>query len=92
MVIHKGTSEIGGTCIELSRGEGTLLLDIDLPLAEGSVPVDLKNIKPQAIVVSHPHQDHYGLIETLDHGVPVFMGELSRNLIEAARLFRHEEP
>jgi|SRR5450759_1856283 ribonuclease J len=92
LVIHKGTSEIGGTCIELSRGEGTLLLDIGLPLAEGSVPVDLKNIKPQAVVVSHPHQDHYGLIETLDHGVPVFMGELSRNLIEAARLFRHEEP
>jgi len=92
LVVHKGTSEIGGTCIELSCGKGILLLDMGMPLAADSIPVDLHKIKPDAVIVSHPHQDHYGLVETLEPEVPVFIGELSRNLIEAARLFCHEEP
>lgn len=92
LTVHKGTSEIGGTCIELSRGKGKLVLDIGLPLAEGSCPVDLSMIKPDAVIVSHPHQDHYGLVEDLDRDVPVFMGELSRNLIEATRVFLHQPP
>ncbi len=92
IVIHKGASEIGGTCIELSHDEGTVLLDIGLPLAEDSVPVDIASMNPDAVIVSHPHQDHFGLIESLDDDMPVYIGELSRRLMDASRVFIGKEP
>ena len=91
IVVHKGTAEIGGTCIELSNSDGIVLLDVGLPLAEDSRPIDPGNINPDAIIVSHPHQDHAGLLELVDPGVPVFIGELSRRLIDASHLFVGKE-
>ena len=32
LVIHRGTHEVGGTCIELTHEDTTILLDVDLPL------------------------------------------------------------
>jgi ribonuclease J len=34
--IHKGTNEIGGTCIELQSGENRILLDFGMPLVNKS--------------------------------------------------------
>jgi ribonuclease J len=91
LIIHKGSQEIGGTCIQLSHASSTILLDVGLPLAEDSIPVDAKNIHTDAVLISHPHQDHFGLIETIDESVPVYCGELSRELMDAARLFTGRE-
>lgn len=67
IVIHKGTSEIGGTCVELSENGVSILLDFGMPLKEGSSPVDVRELKPDAVLVSHSHQDHYGLIELIEY-------------------------
>lgn len=91
LIIHKGSQEIGGTCIQLSHASSTILLDVGLPLAADSVPVDVKNLHPDAVLISHPHQDHFGLIETMDEDIPVYCGELSRELMDAARLFTGRE-
>lgn len=54
--------------------------------------MDIRDLKPDAVLVSHSHQDHYGLLEDLDESIPVYINELSRNLIDATRVFRHLQP
>lgn len=90
LVIHKGSQEIGGSCIQLSQEGTNILLDIGLPLREESKPVDLSTLKPDAIFVSHPHQDHYGLIVDIDPSIPVYMSDLGKRLIDAARIFNRQ--
>ena len=92
LIIHKGSQEIGGTCIQLSQDGTTILLDLGLPLREESKPVDLSTLNPDAIFVSHPHQDHYGLIVDANPSIPIYMSELGKRLIDAARIFSHQAP
>jgi ribonuclease J len=92
LTIHKGTREIGGTCIELEQDGTSILLDIGQPLKKGSKPADLTRVHSAAVIISHPHQDHYGLIEKLPVTVPVYVGECARRLMDASRLFRGRDP
>lgn len=85
--IHRGTQEIGGTVIELSSTNSTVLLDLGLPLSPESQSVDVSLLKPDAVFVSHPHQDHFGLVNELSDDVPIYIGELGKNLIDATKLF-----
>ena len=87
ITIHRGSNEIGGTCIQLSTSNTTLLLDAGLPLSESSVPLDLSSVNPDAVLIIHPHQDHYGLIDEMDPAIPIYLSEVAKNLIEAPRLF-----
>jgi len=96
ITIHRGTNEIGGTCIEVSDGKTRLLLDLGMPLGNfqefsaESLPNSLS--KFDAVIVSHPHLDHYGLIENISPELPVYIGSLSEKFIKAARLFIGEPP
>ncbi|RLA72159.1 MAG: MBL fold metallo-hydrolase [Epsilonproteobacteria bacterium] len=84
--IHKGTDEIGGSCIELSTDNTTILLDYGTPLKKESEQVILD--KPiDAILISHPHQDHYGELVNIDTSTPVYCGELSLELMNATKIF-----
>jgi ribonuclease J len=87
VTIHRGSKEIGGTCIQLSTENTTILLDAGLPLSESSAYLDLSIIKTDALLISHPHQDHYGLMDELPSSVPVYVGEVAKGLIEAPRPF-----
>ena len=86
IIIHRGANEIGGTCIQLSTENTTILLDLGLPLSKDSKLLDVSTLKPDAVLISHPHQDHFGLIDMLDSEIPVFIGELGKNLIDATRI------
>lgn len=86
IIIHRGSSEIGGTCIQLSTDRTTILLDLGLPLSQKSKQFDLASIKTDAVLISHPHQDHYGLIDMIGNDVPVYIGEVGKNLIDATRI------
>lgn len=90
LIIHKGSQEIGGTCIQLTQDATTILLDLGLPLREESRPIDVSALKPDAVFVSHPHQDHYGLIVDLDPSIPIYISELGKKLVDAARIFSHQ--
>lgn len=91
ITIHRGSNEIGGTCVEVGTGKTRLLLDLGMPL--GDLQEDGANALPgtlggfDAVLVSHPHQDHYGLIQHISPDIPVYMGELGQKFIMAARLF-----
>lgn len=87
VTIHKGSHEIGGTCIQLSSGKTSLLLDAGLPLSAESKPVDLSRLSVDALLVSHPHQDHFGLMASLPPGTPVYIGKMARSLIDATQVF-----
>jgi len=89
--IHKGSHEIGGNCIELSHNGRSILLDLGQPLNPESKETDLSGVNPEALLVSHPHQDHHGLMEKLSPEVPIYMGELGRAFIDASRMFRRKK-
>jgi ribonuclease J len=94
--IHRGAKQIGGTCIELEQDGARLLLDLGLPLDADEVTADLL---PMAggiqwvdssllgVVLSHPHQDHHGLMRFLPPSIPLFMGAAAERIIAAAAPF-----
>ncbi len=84
--IIKGADEIGGSCVELSSERTTILLDYGTPLKQDGKQVVIDK-KLDGVLISHPHQDHYGEIEMIDPSVPIYCGELSRELMNATRLF-----
>lgn len=85
-VIHRGSDEIGGGCIQLFSDNSSILLDLGKPLSKKSKSIDTSSLQPDAVLISHPHQDHYGLIDAIDADVPVYIGEVGKKLIDANRM------
>jgi ribonuclease J len=88
--IHRGASEIGGSCVEISTSTTKVLIDIGLQLYGEEAFLPSTSGVLDAVLISHPHMDHYGLIDCLSKNVPVYSGELSRRLIQASRLFTNK--
>jgi len=90
LTVHRSASEIGGNCIEIAIDGHRLILDAGSPLVSegtgssiGTVPRTLDLEAPiEALVISHPHQDHYGLLRELPSSWPVWSGEASEILIK----------
>jgi ribonuclease J len=88
LTVHRATQQIGGNCIELATGDHRILLDVGRPLdtpndATGLLPTTLDLKAPMGgILISHPHQDHYGLLEETPRDWPVFCGEATKRLIQ----------
>ena len=60
--VYRGTQEIGGTCIELTADNGKILwIDLGAPLDTKNPNVSYSQNKVDALLISHPHQDHFGL-------------------------------
>ena len=94
--IHRGAKEIGGNCIELECNGKHLLLDLGLPLNCDPESVELPDVPwlrsgPSdeflGVVLSHPHQDHYGLASRIHPDTPFFLGEDARKILEVASRF-----
>lgn len=94
--IHRGTREIGGTCVELECEQKRILLDLGLPLTAGTLedakPPDVDGLgtgSPDllAIVVSHGHRDHWGLVPKAHRTVPLVMGAATEAVMGAAAKF-----
>lgn len=94
--IHRGTKEIGGTCVEIESQGKRLVLDVGLPLdAPDADTFPLHPIKgfeaPDesllGVVISHPHQDHYGLAHRLPEETTFLIGKAAEAILDAASLF-----
>src|SRR6056297_2762837 len=107
LTIHRGTNEIGGTCIELNSGNSRILLDFGMPLVTKSgegfdfkpyknLPAEelvKKGVLPDAqgaydsnpeidgLLISHPHADHFGLMQYLDQKIPVWLGKATHEIL-----------
>ena len=114
LTIHRGTHEIGGTCIELQSQNSRILIDFGLPLVdENREPFDSDRIKNKskeeliktrvlhsikgiykddqplfdAILLSHPHQDHFGLLSYISPEIPIYLSEGCKKLVEISYFF-----
>lgn len=94
--IHRGAREIGGTCIELENEGARILLDLGLPLkASDFASAPLPNVDGLstvsasllAIVLSHGHRDHWGLVPKVSPAIPLIMGKATESIIRAAADF-----
>ena len=74
-------------CIEIEHPRGDrLILDAGRPLdapegATGLLPASLDRTRPATVLISHPHQDHWGLVEELPPAWPIWTGSKSAKLI-----------
>lgn len=94
--IHRGAKEIGGTCVEIESHGKRIVLDIGLPL-DSSNPDEIQLhpingfMTPDesllGVVISHPHQDHYGLAHRLPEETPFLIGKAAEAILDAAALF-----
>ena len=94
--IHRGTKEIGGTCIEIEAQGKRIVLDVGLPLDAPDDTGAHEDLLPQVpgfrepdasllgVLISHPHMDHYGLARYIRPEVPVYIGESAHNVMKAA--------
>ena len=95
--IHRGASEIGGNCVELEADGKRVVIDLGLPLDTAfDEVIELPDIGGLAggdddsllgVVLSHPHQDHYGLVEQINRSVPVYIGQAAAAILDAAAFF-----
>ena len=108
LTIHRGTHEIGGSCVELQTKRARILIDFGLPLKEDHPQKEIqKKSKEQlikdkllpgisglyetpefnCILISHAHQDHYGLLSFVHPDIPLYTSKGTKELIELSYLF-----
>ena len=87
LTVHRSADQIGGNCIEIVAPTGErVILDVGRPLdapndATDLLPKTLNRSHPATVLISHPHQDHYGLLEEIPQNWPVYSGEASEKLM-----------
>lgn len=94
--IHRGSKQIGGSCVEVESLGQRLLIDLGLPLdaEENSVQylpkiagLDGSDPSLLGILISHPHLDHFGLLKHISPKIVVGMGSAARRILTAAAPF-----
>jgi ribonuclease J len=116
--IHRGTQEIGGSCVEVWTENTRILIDFGMPLVEkdgkefnfskyeklsekelieqGILP-DIKGIYKNSndmidgVLISHAHQDHYGLCRFLNPRIKYYLGEATHKILDINKLFTNQE-
>lgn len=97
LTIHRGSSQIGGSCVELSCSGHRIIIDAgrSLDAAEENARPAVRGLfvgapeeKPvDALIISHAHQDHYGHLNEVRADVPVYLSTGTRKLIELTGLY-----
>ena len=86
--VHRGTKEIGGTCLEITASNGKVLwIDLGAPLDTKNPDISYAEGKVDALLISHPHQDHYGLMRMVGDAIPIYIGGIGLDLIKAVPMF-----
>lgn len=89
IIIHRGTHQIGGSAIEISTASTRVILDFgkELSLDEKYIPIDLdvdgvtEGVSNcDGIIISHYHMDHLGQLTIALPEIPLYMGELSKEV------------
>jgi ribonuclease J len=94
--ILRGAHEVGGNCIEVESSGSRIVLDVGRPLnavRDELVPLpNVSGLREQdpsllGVLISHGHQDHWGLIDQVSKNVPVYIGEAAYRILKEAEFF-----
>jgi ribonuclease J len=94
--IHRGSNQIGGSCVEIESSNHRLIIDLGLPLDADKNDIQylheisgLDGNDPSllGILISHGHLDHFGLLAHISPKIPVAMGPASRRILTVATPF-----
>ena len=89
IIIHRGTHQIGGSAIGISTASTRIILDFgnELTLDETYSPIklDIDGVTKgtpncDGIIISHYHMDHLGQLTIALTEIPLYMGELSKEV------------
>ena len=87
ITIHRGTDQIGGSVTEYEHEGWKLFVDYgeQLPGVPKSNLLDIEgltkgDITKSALLITHYHGDHIGCISQLPQELPMYMGELGRDI------------
>lgn len=107
--IIRGQNQIGGNIIEVGTESTKIILDVGIELDEKIPDVPLVNglfqgeANYNAVLISHYHGDHIGLINNILPNISIFMGEkaynvyktsmeyLNNDTVEISNFFRSEK-
>lgn len=114
--IHRGTKEIGGSCVEIWTKSTRIVVDFGIPLVNpDKTQFDLRTIKNlsvneliskdvlpdikglyqksgnAALILSHAHQDHFGLIKYVTQECKIYLGRATQKLIEITNTFTNQD-
>ena len=97
LTIHRGTNQIGGSCVEIATATTKILIDIGLPLDSKASEDNLKLYNPgiegniDAVFISHYHLDHYGLLPLLNESIPVYVSEGTKKIFGINDIFLYQK-
>lgn len=92
--IHRGQNQIGGSIIEISTDNTRIILDAGINLDE-TKDVKIPQIEGlfcgkhlcDAVIISHYHPDHMGLINYILDEIPIYMGKQAYEIVKAANSY-----
>ncbi len=87
IIVHRGTHQIGGCATEIKTNKTRIIIDFGAELdADNARPLDISGVTSgtpmcDAVLFSHYHGDHIGLMETISSSVPLYMGEDAKQIL-----------
>ena len=94
VIVHRGTNEIGASCIEVASATTRIILDCGWPLDGGdeSEPPAVPGLfapgsKPAAVLLSHAHPDHTGFIDKIPAGVRIYATEDTSKIMKVGSIY-----
>ena len=87
LTIHRGTHEVGGSCVEICSDKAKILIDLGMPLdydkRSREEQTEIRHNAEEwckgvdAVFLSHAHADHYGFLDLLEKDTPTYATEES---------------
>ncbi len=87
IIIHRGTHQIGGCATEIRTSQSRIIIDFGEELdSQKKINFEIDGvtndkIKCDAILFTHYHNDHVGLLNTINNKVHLFIGKLSKEIL-----------